>query len=217
MFFYLEDFESNRITGTSYEHIKSHRLLINEKFWATDLKGIAYECLILEQNRKQNWIHFKVLSKQTQASNLKMVLFQAIPEKLYLEKLVEIATLSGFKKINLFKSDFSPTQTLNLSRLRKISLQATLLSERTEICEISTIEKNEVWDLNHAESIVLQKSDSKTTVPKNIRNVVVGPEGGWSKAEQELFKNLQIQKLSLGLDVVYPAWMAGSVFRLGQA
>jgi RsmE family RNA methyltransferase len=222
MFFLLNKTENEVVDSFTFQHLKSHRIEIGETFWGTDLKGFAYKCKLLTWDKKKEIASYEVMQKIPKISPLKHVLVQAIPDKNYLDKLVEVATLASFSKIILFESKFSPKFSPNLERIEKISLQAALLAEfvRLPVLEFQPFEyltQNEIFIKN---SLILSQhgkllSDSKFEKNGDQKHVWVGPEGGWSTEEDSKFNELEIPKISLAEGVIYPAWLAGSVWRFG--
>ena len=222
MFFLLNNTETGLVDNFTFQHLKSHRIEVGEKFWGTDFKGFAYECKLLTWDKKKEIAEYEILQKILKITPLKHVLIQAVPDKNYLDKLVEVATLAGFSKIMLFESKFSPKYTLNLERIQKISLQATLLAEfvwlpSIEFHMFKNLTQDEILINN---SVILSQygkllTDSKSEKDSDQKHVWVGPEGGWSKEEDTKFDELEIPKISLADGVIYPAWLAGSVWRFG--
>ena len=223
MFFLLNKTEICLVDDFTFQHLKSHRVEVGQKFLGTDLNGFAYECKLLIWDKKKEFAQYEVLQKIAKTTPLKDILVQAIPDKNYLDKLVEVATLAVFTKIILFESKFSPKYTLNLERIQKISLQAALLAE---FVQLPTIEFHSFKSLKEDEivtknSIILSQHgklapDYKFVTENNQKYVWVGPEGGWSADEESRFDELQMPKMSLAEGVIYPAWLAGSVWKIGE-
>ncbi len=227
MYFYIEPPQINQqiqqVTGFTYEHIKSHRLEDGELFWGTDLSGNIYQCTLSFIDKKKSMAGYKVIKTQTKESNLNHVLVQGIPDKNYLDKMVEVAALAGFAKIILFQSGFSPKYSLNHDRLLKIALQAALLSEFSTLPELEILSFKDLT----ANKIILKNSlvlsqfgiydDSKTSelgLGNGSKYVWVGPEGGWNKTEEDFFTTSNLPLEGLSPSSIYPAWLAGSVWRL---
>jgi RsmE family RNA methyltransferase len=223
MFFLLNNAENGIVNDFTFQHLKSHRVEVGQKFWGTDFGGLAYECKLLTWDRKKEFARYEILQTLTKSTPLKHILVQAIPDKNYLDKLVEVATLAGFGKIILFESKFSPKYNLNLDRIQKISLQAALLAEFAQLpliefrsfkslVEDQDVLKNSIIMSQHGKlnSTTNQKAENKQSY------VWVGPEGGWSAEEDQRFDELKIPKISLAEGVIYPAWLAGSVWRFGK-
>jgi len=222
MFFRLNKPEIGIVDVFTFQHLKSHRIEVGQEFWGTDFSGFAYECKLLTWDKKKEIATYEILQKISKITPLNHILVQAIPDKNYLDKLVEVATLAGFSKIVLFESKFSPKYTLNLERIQKIVLQAALLAEFASlpVLEFQSFKnltqdeiliKNSVILSQHGKSL----ADSKLEKHSDQKYVWVGPEGGWSKEEDVKFDELEVSKISLAEGVIYPAWLAGSVWRFG--
>ncbi|GAB4147334.1 MAG: 16S rRNA (uracil(1498)-N(3))-methyltransferase [Patescibacteria group bacterium] len=219
MLFYLNDPKSRFQTGHIYEHLKSHRLEVGKFFRATDLKGGIFECRLIEMDKRKQQAEIEVLKQAKLEPDQNMVLIQAIPDKLYLEKLVEISVMAGFKSIWMFNSQFSPKYNLNIDRLNKIALQATLLTEQTYPCELKYVDLSDLLKQNEViqQSLILERETEQSLNVNNLTNLVqyawVGPEGGWSDTEISQFIQLKIPFQSLSDSKTYPAWLAGSAWK----
>lgn len=221
MFFRLNKIENGFLDDYAFQHLKSHRIEVGQKFWGTGFNGLAYECKLLTWDKKKEVATYEVLQTISKVTPLKHILVQAIPDKSYLDKLVEIATLAGFSKIILFESKFSPKYSLNLERILKISLQAALLAEfaKLPIIELHPFKKLIEEELVIKKSIILSQYGELSThddlnQEDSQKYVWVGPEGGWSNDEDRKFDELKISKISLAEGVIYPAWLAGSAWRM---
>ena len=218
MLFYIQNPEQGTVKNEDFNHLRSHRLQLKDKFWATNLQGSLYECQISKLDKKSSEANFDILSLKISPIQLQKILVQAIPDKLYLDKLVEVATFAGFQEIILFASDFSPSYNPNLLRLKKISRSASLLSEQLFEPQIKILDKNtsDFQTYLTQAAIILEQfgeiadSQIKST---NIENIIVGPEGGWSPKELDWFRELDLKLVSLDSAKVYPAWLAGSVWK----
>jgi len=220
MLFLLEDPLISTIRGFTYEHIKSHRIAPNQNFNATDFNGNIYTCKLIFIDKKREEIKYEILSRDAKSSKLNHTLIQAIPDKLYLDKLIEVSTLAGYKKIMLFESSFSPKYSLNLDRIAKISIQAALLAELSFAPQIELVDLNNIsrQKMIMENSLVLSQhgvlNQNTGTSPSSEKNIWVGPEGGWSELENKFFEENRIELVCLGSDIIYPAWLAGSVWRM---
>ncbi len=159
----------NIIKTDEINHFKSMRVKVDEIISATDLKGTKAKIKILEINKNYSELKFEVLvlnnshinntvipgsirnpltdeSTITTTENSKpsKTIFQAITDKTYLEKLCEIAPLAGIATINLFFSDRSIKQNVQIERLNKILIRACEQSETLFLPELKVIEKKEL-------------------------------------------------------------------------
>ena len=223
MYFYIEKPKTEQLvyqtTGFTFDHIKSHRLQEGEQFLATDMAGQVYACVLSFIDKRKTVAGYKIIKNETKATDLNHVLVQGIPDRNYLDKLIEVATLAGFKKIILFESGFSQKYTVNQESLLTIALQAALLAEFTQIPEIEVVDAKILKQNSKIleNSLVLsQFGELQSSVKlEGEKYIWAGPEGGWNKSEDQFFADSNLPLLSLAPNCVYPAWLAGSVWRFG--
>ena len=137
-------------------------------------------------------------------------MFQAVTDKVYLEKLVEIAPHANIDTIYLFSSDRSPVSNYILERLQRILARSCEQAQKVFMPVIREIETADIDKLLlKYKPTVLELETKSTEIISNIQNtLIVGPEGGWTLEEIQKFKTLHLPFHSFG-DVVYPAWLAG--------
>jgi 16S rRNA (uracil1498-N3)-methyltransferase len=199
------------------------RVKQNQILKVSNLKGFLAEIKISEINKKERLIKYQILNQKKTQKPGEKILYQAILEKNYLEKLVEVCPLANITEINLFHSEFSVKQKINLERLQKILIRSCEQSENLFLPKLNILEKAEILEkLEKEQFLILQKNSKEnfklnfSTLFLNTKNpfkykVLVGPEGGWSNNELTIFENKKLLFLELK-DVVYPGWLAGFVF-----
>lgn len=133
-------------------------------------------------------------------------LFASIVKKDTFEWIAQKATELGVSHIVPIMSDRSEKKSLNEDRLRKIIIEAAEQSGRATLPAL-----HEIVDLQtalathrHVQSVVWH-----TKAPKFVSQDVqeafgayIGPEGGWSPAELDLFKKYNLPVRSLGPQVL---------------
>lgn len=142
----------------------------------------------------------------------KIILYQAIIKKDKFEWVVEKATELGVTDIVPVITERSEKKDLNMERLNKIAIEASEQCGRGDISVVHSARLNlkEVF----VNPIVKDGSKSITglafhtngTARLNLKEgslaVFIGPEGGWSPSELEMFHNNKIQICSLGNQVL---------------
>jgi 16S rRNA (uracil1498-N3)-methyltransferase len=223
MLFYLTNIDSGIINSKESDHFFSMRVKQNQILKVSNLKGFLAEIKISEINKKERLIKYQILNQKKTQKPGEKILYQAILEKNYLEKLVEVCPLANITEINLFHSEFSVKQKINLERLQKILIRSCEQSENLFLPKLNILEKAEILEkLEKEQFLILQKNSKEnfklnfSTLFLNTKNpfkykVLVGPEGGWSNNELTIFENKKLLFLELK-DVVYPGWLAGFVF-----
>jgi RsmE family RNA methyltransferase len=214
MIFYIPDIDAQVVQDPHSAHMIAMRLRYNDEVVVTDLKGNWANVQIQEVDKKTKSIRFQVLTTQTSENKNTGVLFQAMPDKIYMEKLVEVAALQGVHTIYFFNSERSIKGGFKEDRLQRIILRACELAEHYWAPQIEFVDELQLSELiQQHKPIVLEQVENTNSDDLNSKNqaILVGPEGGWSKSEIERFHSLQLPFHSMG-DVVYPAWLAGFAY-----
>lgn len=180
------------------------RYNVGSKVILFDGSGIEYKCVIEKLgNRSAELV--VVLSRKGIVPNQKIVLCQSLIKKDKMEWIIEKATELGVSKIIPILSERSEKKSLNFERADKIAVEASEQCGRADILEIGEIMNLESCIKNYGEnSIILDPSGSSLhnsdSIIHNSLSLFVGPEGGWSDRELELFKKIKkAQVISLGL------------------
>jgi len=214
MYFYVANLNNKTVSGEAAEHLLTMRVKPGEIVWLTDLQGHLKQAKILNVEKKIKAITYQTLNYQINPKPPEKVLIQGIPDKNYLDKLVELLPFSSFTKLILVNTHNSPQYNLNLPRLRKISVRSCEIAERSWAIEINQVDSltTALANLNLSKIVVLHPSGQQTKV-SDWTGCLVGPEGGWSQSEFNLFASFGLQQYSLGT-TIYPAWLAGYTFAI---
>lgn len=133
-------------------------------------------------------------------------LFTSIVKKDTFEWIAEKATEMGVSHIVPVMSARSEKKNLNMERLQKIIQEAAEQSGRGTMPKLHDILKlaEVVANYSYLSSVAWEPTGEKFTQEKiaDIQGVYVGPEGGWTAVELELFKENNIKILSLGPQVL---------------
>jgi 16S rRNA (uracil1498-N3)-methyltransferase len=117
------------------------------------------------------------------------------------ELIVQKLTELGIKNIIPIKTDRSVKTDVNLDRLKKISLEATEQSGQYFLTEISEPLKlkDALEKASGTDVFVMDMSNSsfRSVEKKYPLSFFVGPEGGWTDDERELFKEYNSTFVSL--------------------
>lgn len=182
------------------------RLPVGGEIVVFDNSGYQYRAAILGYQKDS--VSLEVLEKQENTVKLgrEIWLFAAIVKKDNFEWIVEKATELGVSHIVPVISARTEKKDLNISRITKVSIEAAEQSGRATIPEIHGIlkladclatyseQKAVVWEPTAAK---FDKKDMLT-----IDSMYIGPEGGWTKEELELFEKKGVKQMSLGPQVL---------------
>ncbi|MBC7472373.1 MAG: RsmE family RNA methyltransferase [candidate division SR1 bacterium] len=214
MYFYHPTNNISQIDEEYTDHFFSMRVKIGDIILTTDLDGLKREIKITEIDKKSKTILFKILESSFENRKIeKNILFQAITDKIYLDKLVEIAPHANVDIIYLFYSERSPTHNFGIDRLERIIYRSCEQAQKLYKPDIEIVDQISLAKLlDLYRPIVLEISHNTEALmnPENnyTQSVLVGPEGGWSTTEKNLYKKKGLLFESLG-SIVYPAWLAG--------
>ena len=214
MLFYVPELNQNIIKSEEINHFKTMRVKIGEIVEATDLKGTKAKIKILEINKNYLVLKFEILEQKTYSQNTnskntvilsltgdplaienkiptkpsQKILFQAITDKVYLEKLCEIAPLAGITTINLFFSDRSIKQNVQIERLNKILIRACEQSETLFLAKLVVLDKKELaqkileskpavlacyLDKEETENLIEGKTPKKTVILNSFQDPLI--------------------------------------------
>ncbi len=212
-----------------HQLINVFRFKADDKVILFDGSGFEFECEIISVSKKE--IIFKILSHSTKAprdeKTRKVSLYLALIKKGNFELAVEKCTEIGVTEIHPIISERSEKKDLNLERLNKIVKEASEQSGRVtlpEVFEITDLEKSvsqavaegkvcvtfhtdtaTSFKITQTNSLHLTQTNRSESCLNNFEGEVaafVGPEGGWTEKEMELFKKNNFQIHSLGQNIL---------------
>ena len=167
----------NFFDGTGYEYLSEIEMLAK--------KGGSF--VILEKTRRE------------ERESRKIHLYLAIIKKDKIELAIEKATELGVASITPVIAERSQYKQVREDRLKKLVKEAAEHSGRTTLPEVRLLETVEEVIARHQDVLVLHIDGtpfSEVSFGKEVC-VLIGPEGGWSEKELELFKEKNIRVVSL--------------------
>lgn len=206
--------ENIKITDKSTLHhlLRVMRLKTGEKLLLTDENQTSYTARVLEISPK--YIISRILKHEKADHFLKTELFlaQGVLKSDAQAFVVQKATELGVKGVFPLVTDNTVVKPsvvdAKIEKWSKYALEAVKQCERTDIptvFERTTIEK--LLESGEFDTIIacVERSQESTlkSALKKIENkgkilVIIGPEGGFSERETELFKKYEIFRVSLG-------------------
>ncbi len=151
----------------------------------------VYELQSMDK-KSLSFIHKDKISKSVEVSAKEKALCLALIKKDSFEEVVQKAVEIGVNRIIPILSDRSEKKLLNKERLEKIVIEAVEQSGRNDIPEILDIQKVEDVVKIPAKHIVFdtkQAGENENKLEKSPVFAWVGPEGGWTDEEKEIFKS----------------------------
>ena len=193
-----------------HQLINVFRFKAGDKVILFDGSSFEYEAEISALSKKE--ISFnplvKTQGKDTLNKKNNVSLYLSLIKKSNFELAVEKCTEIGVTEIHPIISERSEKKDLNLERLNKIVKEASEQSGRVtlpEVFEITDLEKAVSQAIKDNKTCVVFHTDVNQTKSPNISNniaIFIGPEGGWTDKEMDLFKKNSFQIHSLGQNVL---------------
>ena len=124
-----------------------------------------------------------------------------------IEKVCEL----GVKKIIPLKTEFSENFNPNLCRLKKIAIEAVEQSNGIFVPEIEKLSslKEVLKNWNKERKVFFCDEDrkgkkiSKISLSKKDKVAIfIGPVGGWSLRDKQLFESIEVNKINLGKNIL---------------
>lgn len=211
MYFFVKNLEESRVSGEEAQVMFSHRLVAGEKITITNLQGSRATAIVekYDKNTREYYLRTGIIERLEVPTS--RTLLQAIIDKQYLDKLAEVAGYSDYTEVVLVATEYSQPTTIDTERLNKIIRKSALLSERSWSPTVRIAEENIPALLEKYNPVVLDLGGEGEK--SRFQSIFVGPEGGFSNGEKDLFVNHQLSIVSLGSHV-YPGWLAGFVASL---
>ncbi len=124
-----------------------------------------------------------------------------------IEKVCEL----GVKKIIPLKTEFSENFTPNLCRLKKVAIEAVEQSNGILVPEIEKLSslKEVLKNWNKERKVFFCDEDRKgkkiseiSLLKKDKVAIFIGPVGGWSLRDKQLFESIEVNKINLGKNIL---------------
>ena len=124
-----------------------------------------------------------------------------------IEKVCEL----GVKKIIPLKTEFSENFNPNLCRLKKVAIEAVEQSNGIFVPEIEKLRslKEVLKNWNKERKVFFCDEDrkgkkiSKISLSKKDKVAIfIGPVGGWSLRDKQLFESIEVNKINLGKNIL---------------
>jgi 16S rRNA (uracil1498-N3)-methyltransferase len=211
MIIYKKDIDS-QIFDNSDAHIKVLRPKINEVLNLTDFNGNIYKIIVTDYDFKLGKGKYKILEKKFITNDSEYTIIQSKIDRTYLEKLVELLPLIRIKSLIIINADYSQTNSINIERLNLILKRSAEQCENPYLPNI-IIEDNSLINFlkKFKDDFLILNQNSTNNTNDKIKNIVIGPEGGFSKDEITYFTEYNFKTYSLKTNIL-PSWIAGYTY-----
>lgn len=203
------------ITGDDVKHIKNTlRYKVDDEIVVV-YQGIDYISVITDMDKTQIKCKvFKKLESNIEA-NINITLYQGLPKKAKMEKIIQQNVEIGVKEIvpiitdrTVVKITDKNKENKKVERWQKICKESAKQSKRNIIPKVSNILefKDVLTELKNRDvEIIVPYEDENNTSFKEVFNesvknyaIVIGPEGGFDKKEIEELKLIGAKIITLG-------------------
>ncbi len=182
------------------------RFLPGDEVTLFDGSGREYIAAIYEYHSES--VSFKIIRAQKGVNKplRETWLFAAVIKKDNFEWIVEKATELGVSHIVPIITARTEKKDLNLERLSKVSIESSEQSGRVSVPQIHSILKlAECIDTYSSLSSVVWEPTAQKFDKNDMDTIVsmyIGPEGGWTKEELDMFKEKGMTVRSLGPQIL---------------
>ena len=195
--------------GEAQHLSRVRRAKIGDNIVAFNGDGYDYHLKIVEitKDKVKTEIISKELNKAT--NDIGITVYLSMIKNDALTSAIDNLAELNVKHVKLFKSDYSVAQIdeKKLDKLNQIAIQASKQCERADVMKISIINKKDIEKDCENLTTFFAYENSSNNIEKFSGDfaVIIGPEGGFSSAENEHFssfaKNISLSKTILRAEV----------------
>ncbi len=192
---YLYQKEAGReilsISGEEYKYLfRVRRFKIGDMVSIRNLKDdFLYTYQIVTINRRE--AHLKLLTKEErkiETSSLHIGWCLIDPK--VIEKHLHILNEVGVEKISFIYCDRSQKSfKLNFQRLEKILINSSMQCGREKMLQLEIVDSIDEYIKRYKDIVVIDFCNNLLQDSKNIKNFLVGPEGGFSSREKAILRS----------------------------
>ncbi len=167
-----------------------------------DNSGFDYLASIQEYGKESVSLLILEKNKNEVVPRREIYLFASILKKNNFEWVVEKATELGVSHIVPILSSRTEKKDINVERLEKIMIEAAEQSGRGTIPTLHEIvsleEALETYKEINSVAFEINAEKFKREELSEIKGIYIGPEGGWTEEEIEMFQKADVPMRSLG-------------------
>ena len=216
--------ETTVLEGEEFEHAKNVlRLGVGAEVILLDNSGKEYTAVIAQVEKKKMLLNIvREEAGEREANADVCLLFGYLKNADKNEFIVQKAVELGVKKIGVFSSEFSSAymNANKLERLNKVSKEAAkqcLRATAPELVYFENLEKALVWAKDYENKLFACEFASLA----GSTAVVIGSEGGFSRAEEEMasmfgYASVTLGKRILRAETAAVALTSVVMFQLGE-
>jgi len=212
---YLPEVNSGESLTLSKEQsrylLQVHRMNIGDTLAVFDGKSKEYLARILLANKSSAVIEIVDIIREELQPETRFILAQALPKQGKMETVIQKACELGVSEIVPFKSRYSQVrlnekqQQKKLERWNKVAEEACRQCRRISVPDIKPLidfkdllkNDGEIWLAYEGENC-MPIGDAVSNCKQKCVTMVIGSEGGFSKEEISLAKEMEAKIVSLG-------------------
>ncbi|MBE7076913.1 MAG: 16S rRNA (uracil(1498)-N(3))-methyltransferase [Clostridiales bacterium] len=206
--YYFKEKNDNIVIFSSSEaqHLaRVRRAKIGDEIVGFNGDGIDYNLKIIEITKDKVKAEILSSTKNKAYEDTGVTVYLSFLKNDALTTLIDHLAELNVKTVKLFKSDFSVANLdeKKIEKLNQISIQASKQCERADIMKIELIAKSQIEkDLEGKLCFfAYENADEKITSFSGDFAVIIGPEGGFSPDEVQLFSKF-CKTISLGKTIL---------------
>lgn len=196
------------ISSIIHQWIKVLKFKKGERVVLFDGEGKLYKCEIQILEKKECVL--KILEEEIKTTkNKKQInLFFGIPKKNNFELILEKGTEVGVTSFHPIITDRTEKLNINADRCEKILIEACEQSETPLLPPLGAVKHLEevTPNLDPKNTFIFHTTGNKLMLDNfnfsNEVNLLIGPEGGWSPNEIEIFKNKNFKNYKIGENIL---------------
>ena len=209
--FFIDSIDDIKFSKTQLHQIKNVlRMHTGDTMRLVDSKGLG----IVVEIKDDNLSDFKVIETiKFKEKNHTLKIIMSLIRNERLEWMIQKATEIGVDEIVLYQADHGVVRDYGnktdrkLERFNTIALEASEQSYRQYPLVVSKVidKKNlesEKGSLNFYADVHLKNHIYDRLIPNQDIVALIGPEGGFSEKERQLFKDIGYEPVSLGANVL---------------
>lgn len=183
------------LTGDEHHHLfKVMRALSGTEIELIDGKGTLAKATVETIDRKT--AHLKIKQSAFQGPTKQRQLVMSLIKQPKLELVIEKCTELGITDFHLFPAEYSERDHLSDNHQNRLHTIAVAASKQCGRLYFPTIHLHSKMHIPESSAYASLKNNPPELKTVQVNNILIGPEKGWSKTEEELL-HMQAQAVSL--------------------
>ena len=190
--------QSVKLNVKEYAHIfKVRRVAVGTQLdWRNLIDDCLYTYKIESITKKEAILTLKDVKKDENITTCNLHVGWCIVDTKTVEKNIAMLNEMGITKVTFVYAKFSQrSYKIDKDRLERILINSCEQCGRNSIMKIEVLDTLEEYFEHYSHSAIIDFSKNSIDETSDIKSFLVGPEGGFSKSEREMFKDKKIYGL----------------------